>query len=361
MIRAMGRNKARLGALAACSLLTLSACVSRPEGTDLFGRPLNRADSSSETTLPAERRTVSDGAPDDLLAGIELRPPSAAPAWSPSPVATDARQVAERDYVVRAGDTLRGIGNRTGAGSEAIARANTMAAPYAVRVGQSLHIPGGRYHEVLSGQTGIAIARAYGVDWNQVVADNALAPPFVLRVGQRLRLPPGPTPARPLTVEEQVRAFTLDIDDIVTGGTPAAPPSAVPARPPATAPTRFAWPMDGALLRRFGPASGGRINEGIDIAAPTGTPVRASADGIIAYAGSEIGLFGGLILIDHGGGWISAYGHLDRVAVASGTRVRSGAIIATSGDSGQVEQPQLHFELRQNRRPVDPLRHLPAR
>ncbi|MEQ1724591.1 MAG: M23 family metallopeptidase [Sphingopyxis sp.] len=356
----MRGNGLRSGVLAALSLLALSACVARAPGTDIFGRPLAHAD-TSETAPPQERTTVTDGAPDDLLAGIELRPPSAAPAWSPAPVATDARQVAARDYVVRTGDTLRGIGNRTGAGSEAIARSNSMAPPYAVRVGQTLHIPGGRYHEVLAGQTGIAIARAYGVDWNQVVADNALVAPYVLRVGQRLRLPPGATPSRPLTVEEQARAFTLDIDDIVTGGTPATPPSATPVRPPSAAPSRFAWPMEGALLRRFGPAGGGRVNEGIDIAAPVGTPVRASADGVVAYAGSEIGLFGGLILIDHGGGWVSAYGHLDRVAVTSGARVRSGAVIATSGDSGQVQQPQLHFELRQNRRPVDPLRHLPGR
>ncbi|MEQ1510793.1 MAG: M23 family metallopeptidase [Sphingopyxis sp.] len=354
--------RTRTGVVGALSLLLLSACVSRPAGTDIFGRPLHRADTNGEPpSSNTPNRTIADGNADDLLAGIELRPPSAVPAWSPTPVATDARQVASRDYSVRAGDTLRGIGNRTGAGSEAIASANSMAPPYAVRVGQVLHIPGGRYHEVLAGQTGIAIARAYGVDWNQIVADNALAPPYVLRVGQRLRLPPGAAPGRSSSVEERARAFTLDIDDIVTGGTPAAAPGAAPIRPPATAPARFSWPMDGAVLRRFGPAAGGRVNEGIDMAAPIGTPVRASADGIVAYSGSEIGLFGGLILIDHGGGWVSAYGHLDRVAVASGTRVRSGAIIATSGDSGQVQQPQLHFELRQNRRPVDPLRHLPER
>lgn len=361
----MKRRVIHHGMLTGLLLFGLSACATRPPGTDLFGRPLagtrDDGDSAATARTASNDRTVANGSPDDLLAGIELRPPSAATAWSPSPVTTNARAVQEREYIVRAGDTLRGIGNRTGAGSEAIARANTMAPPYVVRVGQRLHIPGGRYHEVMPGQTGIAIARAYGVDWNQVVADNALEPPYVLRVGQRLLLPPGPTPDRPLTIEEQARAFTLDIDAIVTGGTPAAPSSATPARPSATAPSRFAWPMEGALLRRFGPAAGGRVNEGIDIGAPVGTPVRASADGVIAYAGSEIGLFGGLILIDHGGGWVSAYGHLDRVAVASGARVRSGAIIATSGDSGQVAQPQLHFELRQNRRPVDPLRHLPAR
>ena len=350
----------RATAFVLAALTLLSGCVTRPPNTDIFGRPLTRGDHQVDdnvsTTVASP--TVANGAPDDLLDGVVLRPPGPTAAWSPAPVVTDARTVTDNNYIVRAGDTLRGIGNRTGAGSEAIAAANAMAPPYIIRAGQSLRIPPGRYHEVRAGQTGIAIARAYGVEWGQVVTDNALEPPYTLRIGQRLSLPPGPVPR---TIEEQAQAFTLDIDDIMTGGTPAAVDNAPRAASPAAAPSRFAWPMNGALLRRFGPAAAGRVNEGIDIAAPIGTPVLATADGVVAYSGNEIGLFGGLILIDHGGGWVSAYGHLAQVAVQEGARVRAGAVIATSGDSGQVQQPQLHFELRQNRRPVDPLRHLPAR
>ncbi len=333
----------------------LAGCVTRPPNTDLFGRPLTPADHQSPgpeaATVPPQPATA--GAADPAIAAPAARP------WTPAPVVTDARVVTAGTYRVLAGDTLRGIGNRTGAGAEAIAAANGLVEPFIIRAGQQLRIPGGRYHEVRAGQTGIAIARAYGVDWSSVVADNALVPPYVLRVGQRLRLPPGPATDRPMTIEERAQAFTLDIDDIVTGGTPA---GATPTpRPPAAAPSRFAWPIDGRVIRRFGPAAAGRVNEGIDIAAPVGTPVRASADGVVVYAGDEIGLFGGLVLIDHGGGWISAYGHLRDVGVAQGDRVTGGSVIAASGDSGQVQQPQLHFELRQNRRPVDPLTRLPAR
>ena len=114
-------------------------------------------------------------------------------------------------------------------------------------------------------------------------------------------------------------------------------------------------------LQRFGSAGNGRVNDGIKIATPLGAPVRAAGAGRVVYAGNEAGLLGGLILVDHGSGWVSAYGHLSQVAVRQGDSVRSGAVIATAGDSGQVQQPQLHFELRQNRRPVDPLRYLPAR
>jgi murein DD-endopeptidase MepM/ murein hydrolase activator NlpD len=342
-----------------------SACASRPADTDLFGRPITRAE-PPPTAPTSGGRTVSGGAADDILAGIELRPLPTAALTPPAAIVTDARDVTARDYIVQPGDTLRGIGNRTGAGSEAIAAANALAPPYVIRAGQSLTIPAGRYHEVRAGESGIAIARAYRVDWSAMVAENRLAEPFVLRVGQRVRLPAGATatPSRPMTIEEQARAFTLDIDDIVTGGQPAttAPVIAArPAAPVAAGSTRFSWPLEGRILQRFGPAGGGRINDGIKIAASLGAPVRSAGGGTIAYAGSDVPLLGGLVLVDHGGGWISAYGHLDRVAVRTGERVQPGAIIATAGESGQVQEPQLHFELRQNRRPVDPIRQLPAR
>ena len=341
------------GLLGGAALL-LSACYTRPPNTDIFGRNLPpTGDSGGGTTI------ANDRLPPDVV----LTPPPATSNWSPTPVATDARAVTARAYIVQPGDTLRGIGNRTGAGSEAIARENALTAPYIIRVGQSLNIPGGRYHEVRSGQTGIAIARAYGVAWADMVRLNQLSEPFVLRVGQRLRLPDGGVGNGARSVEEQARAFTLDIDDIMTGGEPAVAQNApLPGPATAAAPSRWLWPnSNGTLLRRFGAASGGRVNQGIDIALPIGSAVHASAPGVVAYAGSEIGVLGGLILIDHGGGWVSAYAHLDRVAVARGAQVSAGQAIATSGASGGAAQPQLHFELRQNRQPVDPMLHLPAR
>lgn len=353
---------------AACVALLGGCTAPRAADTDLFGRPVARSSSQAPipAPAPAPSRTVSDGNPDDLLAGIELRPlPTPAQNSASTGVRLNAQEVPARQYVVRAGDTLRGIGNRTGAGSEAIAIANGLEPPYTIRAGQVLAIPGGRYHEVEAGQTGIAIARAYRTDWSAIVAENRLEPPYLLRLGQRLRLPAGAAPSRPPTPEERAQAFTLDIDDIVTGSAPAAAvPVAAPARPAppaAAARTRFVWPVEGRLLARFGPAGSGRVNDGIKIAAAHGAPVVAAGDGTIAYAGTEVPLLGGLILIDHGGGWMSAYGHLDRVAVRMGDRIRGGTVIATVGDSGQVQEPQLHFEIRQNQRPVNPLTQLPAR
>lgn len=390
MIRAMGNDArfvfgGRIALLLAASL-SLTACVTRPANTDLFGRPLTPGDSAAPAGTPASNRAPTTGGrpvvpdpgqvtPVDLppsRPGSPSSPTSSAPtSWTPAVVTPSAREVVASRYVVAPGDTLRGIGNRTGAGSEAIAAANALEPPYTLRVGQALTIPSGRYHEVLAGQSGIAIARAYGVSWSALIEENALVEPYLLRVGQRLRLPDSGAPPRPRSIEEQAQAFHLDIDGIMAGNQPAGTTTARPASNPASAanptgpatagPGRFAWPLTGTLLQRFGPAGNGRVNNGINIAAARGTPVRTTAPGTVTYAGREIALFGGLILIDHGGGWTSAYGHLDQIDVSVGQTVRAGQPIATTGESGQVQEPQLHFELRRDTRPVDPLRQLPVR
>ncbi len=295
------------------------------------------------------------------------------PVWTAQQVVANARTVATSTYVVQPGDTLRGVGNRTGAGSESIARANGLAAPFTVRAGQKLSIPGGRYHLVAEGETGIAIAAAYGVQWSRIVDINGLEEPFVLRRGQRLLLPDN-TPRRPPTMEERAAAFRIDIDDVLTGGQPAtadnAPvatasrqprplPSNVPIATPGAFAGHFAWPLRGKILSRFGPGESGARNNGIDIGVPDGTAIRAASDGVVAYAGDKVAVFGGLVLIAHGGGWVSAYGHASRVDVVRGQKISRGQIIGLSGDTGYASQPKLHFELRKDRVPVNPLGQLP--
>lgn len=305
--------------------------------------------------------------PTDLVALIEQEP-----VWEARQVVAKAQQVAESTYVVQPGDTLRSVGNRTGAGSEILAMANRLDAPYVIRPGQKLRVPAGRYHLVSDGETGIAIARAYGISWKEVVASNGLEDPFILRRGQRLLLPDASK--RPQTLEERAAAFRIDIDDILTGGQPALKEgertalATNRAKPlPTTAaisePTRFsgsfAWPIKGKLLSPFGQIGSGLRNDGLDIAVPKGTPILAAADGVVAYAGDEIKLFGGLVLLNHGGGWVTAYGHADSLNVVRGQKVAKGQTIGLSGASGFVSEPKLHFEIRRDRKPVDPLLHLP--
>ncbi|MBL8651690.1 MAG: M23 family metallopeptidase [Sphingopyxis sp.] len=300
-----------------------------------------------------------------------------APTWTLQPVTTNARQVTATGYTVRPGDTLRAIGEMTHAGSEAIAMENDLAAPYTLVPGQRLRIPAGLYHRVAAGETGIGIASAYGADWGEIVTINALTEPYILRVGQRLRLPAGarPLPPKEVDVAARAAAFTLDIDDITTGSQPAlaankapAPASAAPRKPvtaavamPAMFTGRFVWPVPGKVIARFGPLAPGKVSDGINIATPAGTPIHATANGVVSYAGDQIAVYGGLILIDHGGGWVSAYGHAQQIDVQRGQAVKAGDIIGLAGASGQVQTPQLHFQLRKNRIPVDPLKQLPAR
>jgi murein DD-endopeptidase MepM/ murein hydrolase activator NlpD len=292
------------------------------------------------------------------------------PSWNPSTVERNARQVDGSRYTVRAGDTLYRIGNETGAGAEAIARTNGLTPPFPLKVGADLIIPGGLYHRVAAGETGIAIARAYGLDWTEVVNLNALTAPYALRSGQFLRLPDGASlvPTDVGTPTDRPGSFALNIDDIVTGSQPAVPEiGAPPPRgfTPVVGPTNFSgnfgWPLAGTILSRFGSKGGGQVNDGVDIAAAAGSPIAATANGVVVYAGNEIGVYGGLVLIDHGGGWISAYGHMSSLAVKRGDRVKRGQAIGSVGATGYVDQPQLHFELRKDRKPVDPLTQLPVR
>jgi lipoprotein NlpD len=297
------------------------------------------------------------------------------PAWEAKIVQPAAIEVKAQTYVLKAGETLSHVALRTGASVDAIAHNNGIEPPYRVGPGRRLKIPAGRYHPVGRGESGIAIARAYGVDWSRIATLNHLEEPYLLRAGQRLLIP-STTEVAKMTLEQRAAAFKIDIDDLVTGSEPALAQKARPAPPTRSAarklaptvavaePTqrfggRFAWPLSGKILRAFGQDSNGSRNDGIDIATSVGTPVRAAADGVVAFAGKLAG-FGELVLIRHGDGWLTAYGHAQRVLVRRGQAVSRGDMIAHAGASGNAPRPQLHFEVRDGRRPVNPLRILPA-
>ncbi len=120
----------------------------------------------------------------------------------------------------------------------------------------------------------------------------------------------------------------------------------------------FRWPVRGRIIRGFGKRSDGSNNDGINIAVPIGSDVHASERGTVAYAGNELKGYGNLILVRHDNGYVTAYAHADRMLVRRGDEVRRGQVIAKAGKTGAVSQPQLHFELRQGAKPVDPMPHL---
>ena len=127
------------------------------------------------------------------------------------------------------------------------------------------------------------------------------------------------------------------------------------AAPPAQqAAESFRWPAKGRIINAYG-SSG---NEGINIAVPEGTPVKAAEDGTVAYAGSDVKGYGKLVLVRHNNGYVSAYAHNGELDVRPGEKVKRGQTIAKSGATGNVTSPQLHFEIRKGATPVDPMPHL---
>ena len=213
---------------------------------------------------------------------------------------------------------------------------------------------GQRYHRVKVGDTGIAVARAYGIGWQTIITANGLIEPFILHIGQRLRLPDGGVP----NAKARAAAFKIDINDIATGGTPARSYSGIASE---TSSKKFAgkfrWPLSGIIADRFGPVGRGRVNRGIEILGPPGGEISAAADGSIAFVGNGGSAgYGGLILIQHGNGWISVYGRAAQALVVTGQHVKAGQNIGSISNEGR-----LHFELRRNRVAVDPTAHLPPR
>ncbi|MGH6828654.1 MAG: murein hydrolase activator EnvC family protein [Rhizomicrobium sp.] len=124
---------------------------------------------------------------------------------------------------------------------------------------------------------------------------------------------------------------------------------------------QFTWPVAGPVIVPFGTAANGERNDGINIAAPMDTPIHAAASGTVTYVGDELKAYGNLILIRHEDGYVTAYAHADRILVRRGDKVGKGQVIGYSGATGDVDSPQLHFEIRHGTEPVDPRSLLVAR
>jgi murein DD-endopeptidase MepM/ murein hydrolase activator NlpD len=120
----------------------------------------------------------------------------------------------------------------------------------------------------------------------------------------------------------------------------------------------FRWPVRGKVIAGYGAKTNGKSNDGINLAVPEGTPVKAAEDGVVAYSGNELKGYGNLILIRHSNGYVTAYAHASELLVKRGDTIKRGQVIAKSGQSGEVGSPQLHFEIRKGSSPVDPLQFL---
>jgi murein DD-endopeptidase MepM/ murein hydrolase activator NlpD len=284
-------------------------------------------------------------------------------------------------YLVQPGDTVYGISRRLTVPLRSVIDANSLAPPYALRIGQILRIPNPRSHIVAPGETVYAISRQYGIDMSELVRMNGIAPPYTISPGTALIVPAegARTSAAAVAAAPQAKLQFKPLGKPQTKIDPPvkpAPPSPQPAvtqPPPAPAPaarlakiptpppragSKFLWPTNGKLIASYGAKNGGLHNDGINIAAPRGAPVRAAENGVVVYSGNELRGFGNLILIKHADGWVTAYAHTDSMSVRRGDRVRRGQVIGKVGSTGSVSKPQLHFEIRKGSQAVDPMRLL---
>ncbi len=263
-------------------------------------------------------------------------------------------------YVVRRGDTVYRIATVNGVPMRLLIQANGLKPPYALQVGQVLRLPDRPTHTVKRGETVYRIAQTRGADMSALVRINDLAPPYTIHIGQVLLLP-GSTGNPPSSPAPAVAAAPPSAAPAAGESAPAAAPppqaTAIPQPPPRQG-RGLDWPVRGRVVVPYGSVAKGMCNDGINISAKLGTSVRAAESGVVAYAGNELKGFGNMLLVKHEGGLITTYAHADEIKVSRGAVVKRGQIIASVGQSGGVASPQLHFEVREGSKAVDPMKYL---
>jgi murein DD-endopeptidase MepM/ murein hydrolase activator NlpD len=304
---------------------------------------------------------------------------------------------------VAAGDTVDTIARRYGVPASVIMQANNIAAPATIHPGQRLVIPrytpsrvaatpapaprpaattsapvaavnpGGNpgVHVVAAGDTLAKISHRYHKSVNDIAKANNVQPTATLNVGDRLIIPG----AQASAVKANAPAAVAQAKPVVVAS--AAPKEIEPVQSASVvAPTdaldkeaaklaegtgavpKFRWPANGRVIAGYGPTTNGQQNDGINIALPENTPVKAAEDGVVAYAGNELKGYGNLVLVRHPNGYVTAYAHTKELLVKRGDQVKRGQVIARSGQTGNVNAPQLHFEIRKGASPLDPTRFL---
>lgn len=310
---------------------------------------------------------------------------SARPA--PAPLTQPPQDVATNysgTYTVRPGDSLYGIARAHNVKFAELQQVNGISDPRRVKPGSVLKVPG-------NSSGAASIAQPASASPPPSIADNAPAPvvpplaaadkgPDVPAYGQSLS-------TRPTIINSEHRVASLndrasDASPVTMPSTPAAVPPIAETAPAAPAKAeelksgqkvalagtaaasaiadsvKLRWPTTGRVIAGFGGRPDGTHNDGINLAVPLGTEVHAAESGVVAYSGSELKGYGNLVLLRHDNGWVTAYAHNDELLVKRGDKVKRGQVIAKAGKTGSVDQPQVHFELRQGSKPVDPIPYL---
>jgi murein DD-endopeptidase MepM/ murein hydrolase activator NlpD len=223
-------------------------------------------------------------------------------------------------------------------------------------------------HVVAAGQTLHSIARIYHKPVTLIARANNLSVNAKVKAGERITIPeikeasqPAPTRAEAAASPPNGTFAMAESPQTVRIAEPAgatAQDNAVKTAEPAGSLPGFRWPARGRVIAAFGPKPNGVQNDGINLAVPEGTPIKAAEDGVVAYAGSELKGYGNLVLVRHPNGFVTAYAHASDILVKRGEAVKRGQVIAHAGQTGNVTSPQLHFEIRKGATPVDPSQYL---
>jgi murein DD-endopeptidase MepM/ murein hydrolase activator NlpD len=260
-------------------------------------------------------------------AAVASVPVLAAPVSKPVAVASAAASV----HLVNHGDTLMSVARRNHVSVAELAKANRLDPRAKLKLGMKLNVPGAKSAAVVPAAQPVAVAAAQPAAAVAAPATKMAA----VDTQQKARLAQaGPTAEEP-AVETPVKASEA------TGALPT-----------------FRWPVRGKVITAYGAKANGKANDGINLAVPEGTPVKAAEDGVVAYSGNELKGYGNLVLVRHSNGYVTAYAHASELLVKRGDTIKRGQIIAKSGQSGEVGSPQLHFEIRKGSSPVDPLQFL---
>jgi murein DD-endopeptidase MepM/ murein hydrolase activator NlpD len=249
--------------------------------------------------------------------------------------------------------------------------AAAMPSPAPVGPPRNALAAGASVHVVAPGETLHSIARHYGKPVLVLAKANNIAPDTMVRVGERITIPGGastpvaaasapaaPAPRNEPPVGSLAAAESPHSARLAAAVAPDAEEGGAKAGEAGGSVPGFRWPVRGRVIAGFGPKPNGLQNDGINLAVPEGTPVKAADDGVVAYAGNELKGYGNLVLVRHSNGFVTAYAHASEIMVKRGDSVKRGQVIAKSGQTGSVTSPQLHFEIRKGATPVDPSQYL---
>ena len=227
---------------------------------------------------------------------------------------------------------------------------------------------------VAKGDTLYSLSRKYQIPVNDLAIMNKLSAPFNLSVGQKLKVPKlAEVQTKPAVTVKKAVDNKKTTTSLTKTKSEKQPDTKVKEKAKDTKKTttkqssqkiaarsssKFSWPVRGKILSGYGPKTGGLVNDGINISATLGTPVKAAENGVVAYAGNEVKGMGNLIIIQHSDGWMTVYAHLDSMDVRRGARVNVGQQIGKIGKTGKVDKPQLHFEIRKGTKSYNPTNYL---